>query len=72
MTARHALHRSQKLARGPDTEWNLKLTMRVAHTPELEREIMGNDEDANVIEPPALREAILRKARGILANPERT
>ena len=39
---------------------------------QLEREIMGNDEDANVIEPPALREAILRKARGILANPERT
>jgi predicted DNA-binding transcriptional regulator YafY len=42
--------------------------MHVSHTPELEREIMGYDQDAKVIEPLALREAILRKARGMLAN----
>jgi predicted DNA-binding transcriptional regulator YafY len=68
LVAERPLHRSQKLAPGPDPEWNLELTMRVAHTPELEREIIGYDQDAKVIEPAELRDAILSKARGILAN----
>jgi predicted DNA-binding transcriptional regulator YafY len=54
-------HHTQKLAPGPNTEWNLELTLEAAHTPELERWILGYGEDAIVIEPPALRDAIARK-----------
>jgi len=68
LVAERPWHHTQQLAPGPDEEWNLELSMCVPHTPELEREIMGYDPDANVMEPPALREAILRKARAMLAN----
>jgi len=71
LVAERPWHHTQKLAPGPDAEWNVELTMRVAHTPELERWIMGYDQDARVIEPASLDEAIERKARGMIVIRDR-
>jgi predicted DNA-binding transcriptional regulator YafY len=68
LVAERPYHHSQKLAPGTDAEWNLELTLQVAHTPELERWILGYDKDALVIEPAALREAIANKGAMIAAN----
>ncbi len=68
LVAERPWHHSMKLAPGPDAEWNLELTMNVAHTPELERWLFGFDEDFKVIEPATLRAAIARKSPGITAN----
>jgi hypothetical protein len=58
---------SQELAPGPDSEWNLELTTTVALTPELLRWIFGFDQDARVIEPPELRDAIAKMTDGMRA-----
>src|SRR5215218_8472311 len=60
-------HDTQQLAPGPNEEWNLELTMDVAHTPELERRLMGYDQDFRVMEPASLKEAINRKVAGMVA-----
>jgi predicted DNA-binding transcriptional regulator YafY len=59
---------SQELAPGPDSEWNLEHTMHVAHTPELERWILGFDQDALVTEPAAPRDSIANKLVNMVAN----
>ena len=68
LVAERPWHHSQKLAPGPDNEWNLELAMRVALTPELERWLFGFHEDARVVGPASLRDAIAAKASGIRAN----
>lgn len=67
LVAERPWHHSQQLAPGPDSEWNLELTMNVALTPELIRWLMGYDQDFRVIEPASLDEAISRKLEGMLA-----
>jgi predicted DNA-binding transcriptional regulator YafY len=67
LVAERPWHHTQELAPGPDTEWNLELTMNVANTPELERWLVGYDQDFRVMEPAALDEAISRKLDGMLA-----
>jgi predicted DNA-binding transcriptional regulator YafY len=68
LVAERPWHHTQQLAPGPDTEWNLEATLNVALTPELTRWIFGYDQDARVIEPAALRDAIAKRADGIQAN----
>ena len=67
LVAERPWHRSQKLAPGPDPEWNLELTMHVAITPELIKWLMGYDEDFRVIEPTRLKEVTDRKVDGMVA-----
>jgi predicted DNA-binding transcriptional regulator YafY len=67
LVAERPWHHTQELAPGPDTEWNVELTMYVAHTPELERWLIGYDQDFRVMEPASLARAIDRKVEGMLA-----
>jgi len=68
LVAERPWHHSQVLAPGPNSEWNVELTLKVALTPELMRWIFGYDQDARVIEPAALRDAIAARAGGIRPN----
>jgi predicted DNA-binding transcriptional regulator YafY len=68
LVAERPYHHSQKLAPGPDAEWNLEVTLKATHNPELERWIIGYDKDARVLEPAALAESIANKGTGIQQN----
>jgi predicted DNA-binding transcriptional regulator YafY len=67
LVAERPWHHTQELAPGPDSEWNLELTMNVAITPELIRWLMGYDQDFRVMEPADLKDIIDRKVDGMVA-----
>ena len=67
LVAERPWHHTQQLAPGPDTEWNLEMTMKVALTPELVKWLMGYDQEFRVMEPADLKAIIDRKVDGMIA-----
>jgi predicted DNA-binding transcriptional regulator YafY len=68
LKAAAAQRKSKKPAKNPGLEMMAELTMRVAITPELEREILRWGLDVEVLEPKSLKAMVLATARGILAR----
>jgi predicted DNA-binding transcriptional regulator YafY len=60
--------KSKKPVKAAELEMTAELTMRVAITPEFEREILRWGLDVEVLEPKSLKAMVLATARGILAR----
>lgn len=60
----HRLHTTQQITSNPDG--TAELTMEVAVTPELKREVLSWGEEVEVLEPDSLREGVHASARKIL------